>query len=144
WKQIDENTYRIVLASRGNQAFNGNNGALLNITIDPQNNISDDSEIAITNIVLATTDNEAHQALNQITRIATPTGVSNARVTTDKVYAQRLCINIETEQNGIAQIITPNGQMREMQLTSGVNSIDVPQGIYLVRLNGKTHKLLVK
>jgi len=141
----DAATTRTVLYSMTREEFAGNEGGVLTLTLRADKSLALESEITLRNIMLADNDNVNWHCADVTARVTNSTGIDDAMVVDDRVWVEGSTLHIATRQDGIAQVVAVNGTMRELSLQAGDNEHQLDNaGIYIVRLNGKSHKVVAK
>ena len=62
----------------------------------------------------------------------------------DRVWVEGRALCIESPQGGLARLSSASGIVRNVAVASGVTRCDIEPGVYVVVLNGKSHKIVVK
>lgn len=140
---MDDVNSRMVLYSSRKQRF-GSSGAVITITVRADEALTSESQIVVNNIVLADCNDEAWHLADCIARVANASGIEDLNAGTDRVWVEGRTLCIDTHHDGTAQIAAINGIVRPLTLTPGVNRHELDAGIYVVVLNGKSHKIAIK
>ena len=140
---VDESISRTVLYSSSSQTFD-NEDAVFTITVRADEALANESQILLTNIVLADDNDVAWYADICTAQVKNSTGIEDLNAITDRLWVEGHTLCIDTRHDGTAQVTAINGTMRTMQLTTGVNRYDLEAGFYVVVLNGKSHKIAIK
>ncbi len=136
---------RLIAYSMNLNNFEGDNGSVLKLTLEATQDIPSGTTIELTNVILADNNGNWARARNSITTIDQLTGVDNLTASVEQVYAFESTLVIEAEHDSQAQIVTVNGQAQTVNVTAGRNEINnLAAGIYIVRLNGQSHKVVIK
>jgi hypothetical protein len=143
-QNMDGATTRIVAYSMEGRQFDGDDKAVFTITVSADASLAAESDIVVSNIVLADADNNGWHAAPCAVRVTNSTGVEDLTAGTDRVWVEDniLCIMVTDECTG--QLVAINGITRPMTLTAGVNRYQVEPGLYVVALNGNSYKILIK
>lgn len=143
-QNMDGATTRIVAYSMEGRQFDGDGKAVFTITVSADASLAAESDIVVSNIVLADADNNGWHAAPCAVRVTNSTGVEDLTAGTDRVWVEDniLCIMVTDECTG--QLVAINGITRPMTLTAGVNRYQVEPGLYVVALNGNSYKILIK
>jgi hypothetical protein len=140
---LDESTSRTVLYSAQTTHFD-EDCAVLYITVRADNALAHDSQIQLSNIVLADADDVAWHAADCTAQVKNSTGIEDLNAMADRIWAEGRTLCIDSRLDGTAQVNAINGTMRSFRLTAGVNRYDLEAGFYVVVLNGKSHKIAIK
>jgi len=142
--RVRSDNTRAVLYSMTKQPFDGNEGAVLTITVRATASLPADSHIKLTNIMLADNDNVNWHTDDLMVPVTNSTGIDDLTASADRVWATDGMLHIATNAPGVAQVVALSGVAREIALQEGENEQPVDAGVYIVRLNGKSHKVVVK
>ena len=140
---MDDSNSRMVLYSSHKQGFSGNE-AVISITVRADEALASESQINVSNIVLADGNDEAWHPADCIARVANTSGIEDLNARADRVWVEGRYLCIDTCHDGTAQIAAINGTVRSLTLTTGVSRHELEAGIYVVVLNGKSHKIAIK
>ena len=140
---VDETTSRTVLYSAKSESFDSE-AAVFTITVRADEALANESQIVLSNIVLADDDDAAWYADNCTAQVRNSTGVENLTAMADRVWIEGHTLCIDTRHEGTAQVTAMNGITRSIDLTTGVNRHELEAGFYVVVLNGKSHKIAIK
>lgn len=135
----DNGRVKLLASSLVNADLQGNEGALLTITL--VNNGSGSGDVAFDNIVLAERDMTTHR-VGAFKVNAQGSGVGE--ITSDvRIYAQGGNIIVETPVETTVEIIMTNGMSRTVKAQAGMNAYRASQGIHIVRAAGQVAKLKI-
>lgn len=135
----DNGRVKLLASSLVNADLQGNEGALLTITL--VNNGSGSGDVAFDNIVLAERDMTTHR-VGAFKVNAQGSGVRE--ITSDvRIYAQGGNIIVETPVETTVEIIMTNGMSRTVKAQAGMNAYRASQGIHIVRAAGQVAKLKI-
>ena len=140
---LDESTSRTVLYSAQTTHFD-EDCAVLYITVKADNALAHDSQILLSNIVLADGDDVAWHAADCTAQVTNSTGIEDLNAMADHVWVEGHTLCIDSRLDGTAQVNAINGTMRSFLITAGVNRYELEAGFYVVVLNGKSHKIAIK
>ena len=140
---LDESTSRTVLYSAQTTHFD-EDCAVLYITVRADNALAHDSQILLSNIVLADDNDVAWHAADCTAQVKNSTGIEDLNAMTDRVWVEGHTLCIDACHDGTAQVSAINGTTRTLMLTSGVNRQELEAGFYVVVINGKSHKIAIK
>ena len=118
--------------------------AVLYITVRADNALASDSQILLSNIVLANDDDVAWHAADCIAQVKNSTGIEDLSAMADRVWVEGHTLCIDACHDGTAQVSAINGTTRSLMLTAGVNRQELEAGFYVVVINGKSHKIAIK
>ncbi len=117
---------------------------VLNFTVRADAALDAESLILLTNVVIADCDNKAWRASDCIARVNAVSGIDDLTTTAARVWVEGRMLCIAADHEGVAQIYTVNGIMREMNVKNGVSRQDLEPGIYVVIVNGLSHKIYIR
>ena len=140
---LDESTSRTVLYSAQTTHFD-EDCAVLYITVRADNALAHDSQIVLSNIVLADDNDVAWHAADCTAQVKNSTGIEDLNAMTDRVWVEGHTLCIDACHDGTAQVSAINGTTRTLMLTVGVNRQELEAGFYVVVINGKSHKIAIK
>lgn len=140
---LDESTSRTVLYSAQTTHFD-EDCAVLYLTVRADNALAHDSQILLSNIVLADDNDVAWHAADCTAQVKNSTGIEDLNAMADRVWVEGSILCIDACHDGTAQVSAINGTTRTVLLTAGVNHQELEAGFYVVVINGKSHKIAIK
>lgn len=140
---LDELTSRTVLYSPQTIHFDEDR-AVLYITVRADNALAHDSQILLSNIVLADDDDAAWHTADCTAQVKNSTGIEDLNAQADRLWVEGRTLCIDSRHDGTAQVSAINGATRSLLLNAGVNRYELEAGFYVVVINGKSHKIAVK
>ena len=142
---VDDETSRALTYSANKRPFMGESVPALSITVRADGALAAESQITLTNIVLADADNVAWHVADCVAGVNNASGIHDLSVGRhDRVWVEGRALCIETRQEGVAHVTTVNGIVHDVAVAQGVNRHEIEPGIYVVVLNGESHKIVVK
>jgi hypothetical protein len=141
--EMDEFTSRSVFYSARCMDFVDDH-AVLYITVRADNALAIESQILLSNIVLADDTETAWHAADCVAQVNNSTGIEDLSAKADRVWVEGRTLCIDSRHEGSAQVSAINGTTRPIQLTAGVNRHELEAGFYVVVLNGKSYKIAIK
>ena len=135
---------RFMTYSMKQDLFDASEGIVLTISVVADESLRSEGEIVLSNIVLADNDHVAWHAANCSARVTASSAVEDLEVNADRVWVEGRTLCIESTAEGIAAIVAVNGTSSDMPLLQGVNRRPLEPGIYVVLVNGKSHKISIK
>jgi hypothetical protein len=141
---IDEMSSRALTYSTNKTPFVNNGQGVLALTVRADAALSSESEITLTNVVLADLEDKAWHIADCSARVNNSSGINDLTAIADRVWVDGHTLFIETRQDGIAQLATINGVVRDISLKHGINQLQLEWGIYIVVINGNSHKIAIK
>ena len=132
-----------ILAYSGSRKAFGNEG-IATLTVSASNMLDPQSVITIDGVIFGTTQCDKLLGSSSEAHVGNTTGVKDINANTDKVYASAGSIIIESQQDCLAQVVATNGSNRPVTVQQGHNQVDAAPGFYVVTLNGKSYKVIVK
>ena len=143
-RAVDDVTTRTVVYSMSKDRFEGEDDAVITLTVSADAALAGESQITLSNIVLAGDDNTAHYAPDCIARVTNSTGVEDLTAAADRVWTEERSLCIDSRTDGEARIVAVNGVSRTVNLGRGVNRYQMESGFYVVVVNGKSYKIVIK
>lgn len=142
----DESNVRLlVYSATGNEIRNSDNHTIVTITVQADASLPVESFITIDGVVLATADGDTYLAEATESPVSNVTGVDDLTAATYRVYAAGSVLHIEAAEATTAQLVAVNGMTTPLQVEAGDNTYsDLNAGVYIVRIGGQSHKVLVR
>jgi hypothetical protein len=141
--EIDASTSRALTYSMKKAEFAGEQ--VLCLTLQSDGSLGCDGQILLTNVVLADADNVGWHAADYAARVTNSTGVEELTATADhRVWVEGRTLCVETSQDAKAQVAAISGTAVSMELKTGVNRYNLAPGFYVVVVNGKSHKIVIR
>ena len=141
---VEGTTQRTVVYSMNNRCFDADGQAVMTITVRADASLSSESQIVLSNVVLADNNNVGWHAADYVAHVNNNTGVDDLNAMADRVWLEGRVLCIEVLNDGVAQLAAVNGAATSLQLTTGVNRFEMENGFYVVSVNGKSYKIAVK
>ena len=116
---------------------------MLQLTLEPTGASLSDNYIALENIIFADLERD-YSAAPYVAIIDQVTGVDDVVAPDCKVNGGEGMIVVESTAEHDAQVVAMNGTMRIEHIGVGITSIPASQGVYVVVVGGKSHKVVVK
>nr|ACM91079.1 surface antigen BspA-like protein [uncultured bacterium 34R1] len=138
------NTLRVIIYSIENDAIGEMGENLFTFRVRADEQLAADASLLTANTLFVTTSNEKYLGGETRTPVSNTTGVNDITAGNDKVYAHAGTLVVESTEGGNAQLVATNGMFTELQVVPGRNEYEVSSGIYIVRLHGKSFKVIVK
>ena len=117
---------------------------VLTLTVRADRALACDGLVSLTNVVLSDADNASWYAEGCTAMVNNASGVIDQTAVVDHVWTEGHMLCISTLQDGVARVSAVNGMMRRLDISAGVTRLQLEPGIYIVLLNGKSHKVLIK
>ena len=143
-RTMDALTHRSVVFSMEKLPFDGNDGAVMTITLRADESLSSESTILLSNIVVADEANVGWHLADYTARVANSSGIEDLTATADRVWVEGNTLCIDTRHEGMAQVVAVNGTASTCRLEPGTNRQILDAGFYVVVLNGKSYKIAIK
>ena len=140
----NDNTLHMMIYSPSNAAIEGTGETLFTFRVRADERLASESAVKTTATLLVTTANEKYLGTDGLSAVSNATGIDDMTAGNDKVFASGGMLVIESAEGGAAQLVTTNGMYTELNVAPGRNEWPVSGGIYIVRLNGKSYKVIVK
>jgi hypothetical protein len=141
---LDESTMRAVSYSMDKRSFLGDEFPVMSLTVRANAALGTESEIKLTNVVLADATNKAWRVEDCTAQVSNATGINDLTACVDRVWVEGETLCIETRQDGAARIATINGVTYDLDVKAGVNRYVLDAGLYVVVINGRGHKIAVR
>ena len=141
---MNDSTTRAMFYSMNRHQFTSNGSPVITLTVRADATLLSDSQITLTNSVLADNHNKAWYIADCAARVNNSSGINDLTAIADRVWVDGHTLFIETSQDGIAQLTMINGVVRDISLKHGINQLQLERGIYIVVINGNSHKIAIK
>jgi len=135
---------RIMVYSPGVVGIEEGDGAIISLKVKANGQLEPQGTVAITNLVLTTPKSERFVGSDTFATVSGVTGVDDMNASLDKAYAYNSTLIIEAMNDGKAQVVAMNGQTVDVNVLAGRNEVDMPAGIYVVLVGGKSFKVIIK
>jgi len=141
---LDEMSSRALTYSTNKAPFMNDGQGVLTLTVRADAALPSESEITLTNVVLADQENKAWHIADCTAQVNNSSGINDLTAIADRVWVEGHTLFIETRQEGTAQLATINGIVYNITLKHGINQLQLEQGVYIVVINGNSHKIAIK
>ncbi len=141
---VNDNTCRVLNYSMARLPFVGDSQPVMTVTVRADAALAPESEISLTNVVLADAGNKAWRVSDCTARVNNASGINDMTATVDRVWVEGRTLFIESRQDGTAQLAMINGMVSNIPLKAGINRQRLDRGIYIVVINGQSHKIAIK
>lgn len=142
---LPDGTVRFITYNMQNADIKGNDGAIITLVVKASQALAPNDAIEVSHTVLATASDESFFAPVTVARVGNTTGVADVSQNAAKVYSQAGRVVIESAEATTAQLIAINGISINLAVEAEHNEYEAPaQGVYIVRIAGKSHKLVVR
>lgn len=141
---VDHNTGRVMVYSMQNSTLNLANQGVIHLTVTANRSLADEAQITLNNIVLADNNAQAHYAPSASAPVNNITGINDLTAASHRVWTDGNVLHIVAQQPMSAQIVAINGTMQQVALDAGDNAYELTPGIYVVHIDGRGHKVVVK
>lgn len=141
----DEGNVRIVCYSlQGKTLAEGD--AVVQLSVEADNNLNSDALIAIENGVLGTASSAVHHCEPSYAHVTTTTAVDDVNAATSwRAWGENHSLIIESNEAAQAQLVAMNGMSTTLAVMPGRNEFnDIEPGFYVVRIDGKSVKVVIK
>ena len=142
--ELDENSSRVVTYSKTKKPFDGSSQPVLSLTVRADAALAVESEMTLTNVVLADANNKAWRLADCTARVNNTSGIHDLTAGYDRVWVEGRTLCIDAREDGTAQVVTVNGMVQELNVKTGMNHQLLEPGIYVIVLNGKSHKIAIR
>ena len=140
---MSDRTSRALTYSMSKNPFVGSQ-PVLTFTVQADAALDPESEITLTNVVLADTDNRAWHIGDCTARVNNASGIKDMTACADRVWFEGHTLCIETTHDGMACIANVSGMTHNVDVAAGINHYVLEPGFYVVVLNGHSYKIAVK
>ncbi len=141
---LDEVTSRAFGYSMSKRPFVGEGSPVMNFTVRADAALASESEITLTNIVLADGNNKAWYANDCTIRVNNASGINDLTVVTGRVWVEGNTLFVDAREEGSARLVAVNGMEIDIPLKVGVNCQQLDPGVYVVVIDGQSHKIAIK
>jgi sorbitol-specific phosphotransferase system component IIA len=141
---VNDNTYRALNYSMARLPFVGDTQPVMTFSVRADAALDPESEISLTNVVLADAGNKAWRVSDCTARVNNASGINDMTAAVDRVWVEGRTLFIEARQDGTAQLAMINGMVSNIPLKAGINRQRLDRGIYIVVINGQSHKIAIK
>ena len=141
---LDDFTSRTVTYSMNRRPFDSDGKPVLTLTVRADAALALDGEIVLSNVVLADDDNVAWHAAGYRVPVTVRTGIEDLAVDADRIWVEGRTLMVDVRNAGVLQVTAMNGMSRQLNVNTGIHSIALEAGFYIVSLNGKNIKIAVK
>ena len=138
--EFDRTTARVVLYSPVCRHFD-EDSPILNLTLRADAPLPEESWIQLSGAVIDSGTDGWHPA-DTYARVSTA-GVNDLIKTDARIWSEHRTLCIETSCGGTAMVANLGGISRQLPLSEGVNRYELEPGIYVVMVNGKSHKIVI-
>ncbi|MBQ9073523.1 MAG: dockerin type I repeat-containing protein, partial [Muribaculaceae bacterium] len=139
-----ENSVRLLSYSSMADTYGDNSGVLLSIDVKADETFEGNGMATINNITFADTQAQSYSLKNVAAQINMPTAINDVYATTH-VYAAGKVIVIESPTDAVATVSSVSGIAENIEIKAGKNICEAnAQGTYIVSINGKNYKVILK
>lgn len=141
----ESNTLSIMAFSMMNARINNGKEVIMQFDVEADERMSGEA-IEMRDIAFVNVENDLYVLNDALAQISNVTGVNDVAAANGlRVYTKPGTIVVVADAAAKAQLVAANGAYREVRLNVGENVFsDIAQGIYIIRVNGKSHKVIVK
>ena len=140
----EDGVTRVVMYSNANDNLANNDAPIVYLTLQADESLEAGAAVTIDGLLLCTDDYVSYVGEQSQVALQNPSGVNDLALDGFAVYAAAGKIIIDAPAEATAQIVAMNGMWRDVEVTQGHNEVDASAGIYVVRVAGKSVKLIVK
>ena len=134
---------RLLAYSPAGVGVAGNDGAVLSLWIRADEDYSLQGTMRIGDIILVD-HYQGFTASSYEVLIDSPTGVEDLQTVVFSAVGETGAIAIEASEAGRAQVVAMNGASQWVDVKAGATRVEVGAGVYVVRMAGKSVKVVVK
>lgn len=134
-------TTRILSYTSRDVNYTNNDDAILRLRVRVTDEVATGASILLNNVVLCH-DNMSYHAPESSVPIDNTTGVDNLTQDTSRAYATGSTLVVEANEATAVQVVSLNGIVRWLNVPQGHSEWNnLPGGVYIVRLLGKSYKV---
>ncbi len=138
-------TTRVLCYSSATSEIEAGDGSIMRLKVTANDNLDMRSTVIIDNIVVACANGESYFAAPTTVQVANTLGVDNIASKTAQVMVQGGVLIIESYKATTAQLVTLSGMSTHLTVQAGHNQYsNLNSGIYMIRIDGATHKVIIK
>ena len=141
---IAASTSRAMTYSMNQRQLAQDGQTVLTLTVRADGALSSDSHIMLHNVVLADGASRAWRVPDCQARVINATGVDDLMAGDSRVWVEGRTLCVRSSHDGTARLVTVGGTTRDLAHIAGVSRHEVEPGIYVVLLDGVSHKVIVK
>ena len=137
------NDVAIILYANPNVDLGDNNeDAIVRLTVTATSQLPHQATLIADHVTLVTRDGDSYHAPAASAQVSQSTAIDVVTASADRVYGANGILHIVSQQASSAQLVSLSGMTRSLRVTTGDNTYhNIDPGIYVVRLNGKSHKV---
>ena len=139
-----DNVARVVGYSMQRRSIGGREGAVLTLTVKADRALAADAVIRIYNTVMVTGDSHVYYGSPAEARVVNTTGLDDVTAIEAHVYATAGTLHIDSETATTAIVAAMNGTFTQVDVQPGHNEWPMVAGVYVVNIDGRSHKLIIK
>ena len=142
--EVGAATTRTVTYSMKKSCFDAEGKPVLSITVLADETLASESRIVVNNIILADEEDVSWRAADCSAQVTNSTGIEDLTAESARLWVEGHTLCIETRQEGVARVSAINGATQDLQLTAGVTRHEMEAGFYVIVVNNKSHKIVIK
>ena len=142
--EVGAATTRTVTYSLKKSRFDAEGKPVLSITVLADESLASESRIVVSNIVLADEQDVSWRTADCSAQVTNSTGIEDLTADAARLWVEGRTLCIETRQEGTARVSAINGATRELQITAGVSRHEMEAGFYVIVVNNKSYKIVIK
>ncbi|MBQ7691550.1 MAG: leucine-rich repeat protein [Muribaculaceae bacterium] len=141
----DDGNVRIACYSLEGSTLPTGDDTVIHLTVEASQQLSGEPVIAIERAVLGTASSVVRHCDNSYAQVNVSTAVSEVKAATSRAWVEGSTLIIESEQPTQAQLVAISGMVTTLAVMDGHNEYSgIEPGVYVVRLNGQSHKVVVR
>jgi hypothetical protein len=141
---VSANTSRAVTYSMDLLPFNSDSKPVLTLTVRADAALTDMSQVTLTDVVLSDIEGTAWYADDCTAMVNNASGVKDLSASADRLWTEGRTLCVSSQQGGTARIATVGGIVYDLPLGDGVTRRNLEPGIYVVVINGTSHKIAIR
>ena len=142
--QLNGSSSRTVTYSMDKLPFGCDSQPVLTFTVRADASLAPESEITLTNVVLADGENNAWRVADISAMVNSASGVNELTAGADRVWVENNTLCIDSRQGSMARIVSVNGVANDLKVKEGITRQELDHGFYVVVVNGRSYKIAIK
>ena len=142
WQAQADGSVRIVGYALDNATIADNDGALLTLTVSSDSQF-ETGEVMVSNTIFSTRQLVSHRLERMTAKVSNITALNDV-VTATRIYATDHKVVVDSPVAQEAAISTIDGVVQRVALQAGCNEIPLQQGVYIVAVDAKVKKVVIR
>ena len=141
---VNDATSRVLTYSMSQLPFISDSQSVLTLTVRADAALSDMSDITLTGIVLADATGVAWYANDCAAQVNNASGINDLNATASRIWTEGRTLCLSGHHDSAARIISVNGITYNLDVNSGIVRRELDPGIYIVVIDGMSHKVVIR